>query len=172
MLLRFLRSFFVNAPLSVWFGYITAYWPSNAQFVNYTAVSDAVLAQCWKQAQQQLATQPFPLAGQGTSDSHAPDMRALTVQPSHVTVVPVAEVSQADLAAATGDSAWLKVASPTGTILVEADNGFLGYEAAHAVTETWRKPRVYAATSEMPNVLVYEFQNIILSRLGYDVSGR
>ncbi len=36
----------------------------------------------------------------------------------------------------------------------------------------WRKPRVYAVASLIPTTLSYEFQNIILSQLGYDASGR
>jgi hypothetical protein len=31
---------------------------------------------------------------------------------------------------------------------------------------------VYAAASEVPVVLQYEFENIILSKLGYNVEGR
>jgi hypothetical protein len=170
--LRLLRSMFVNAPLSVWFGYITAYWPTSATFINYTAVADEVLAQCWQQAQQQLATQPFPLDGAGTTGMHPADPRALTVAAQHLTVVPVPDVSPTDLATATGLAAWLKVPQPSGTILVEENNGLLGYITAHAVTETWRKPRVYAAASQIPTVLIYEFQNIILHKLGYNVEGR
>jgi len=101
---------------------------------------------------------------------HAADPRALTVQPKHVTVVSVPDVPIADLIKI--DPAWSKDKDPSGTILSETGNGFLGYTTCHAVTETWRKPRVYAAASQVPAVLVYEFQNIILHELGYDVEGR
>src|ERR1019366_9306583 len=85
--IRLLRSMFVQMPLEIWFRFITAYWPTNAQFVNATAVSDAVLAEQWKLAQHGLATAPFPLSVIMPVEVHAADPRALTVQPKHVTVV-------------------------------------------------------------------------------------
>jgi hypothetical protein len=169
MLVRFLRSFFVQMPLTLWFRFITAYVPSSATFVNCTNVSDAVLAQQWLAAQQGLATAPFPQNDSG-GNMHAADPRALTVHPEHVTVVSVPDVPIADLVKI--DPAWAKDKDPSGAIIFTGGNGILDYTACHAFTCPWRKPRVYAAASEIPNVLSYEFQNIILNKLGYDVSAR
>jgi hypothetical protein len=146
--LRFLYSFFVQMPLTVWFRFITAYVPTNAIFINYTSVSDVVLQEQWLMAQQGLASAPFPMnySGGGT---HAADPRALTVQPKHVTVVSVPDITK-------------------GVIVTPA----FDYVNCHSFACCWRKPRVYAAASEVPVTLMYEFQNVILSKLGYDVSAR
>jgi|ERR1017187_3411309 hypothetical protein len=167
--MRFLRSFFVQMPLTLWFRFITAYWPSSTAFINYTSVSDAVLAQQWALAQHSLATAPFPQNYSG-GNMHAADPRALTVQPEHVTVVSVPDVPIADLVKI--DPAWAKDKDPSGAIIFTGGNGLLGYTPCHAFSLCYKKPRVYAAASEIPNVLSYEFQNLILSRLGYDVSAR
>ena len=164
--IRLLRSMFVQMPLEIWFRFITAYWPTNAQFVNATAVSDAVLAEQWKLAQQGLATAPFPLNDQG-SNMHAADPRALTVQPKHVTVVSVPDTPISDLVKV--DAAWAKDKDPSGAILLLVG---LEYTTCHSFACCWRKPRVYAAQSKVPVTLAYEFQNIILAELGYDVSNR
>src|ERR1019366_7754830 len=92
---RFLRCFFVQMPFMLWFRFLTAYVPSSATFVNYTNVSDAVLMQQWTLAQRGLATAPFPQNYSG-GNMHAADPRALTVQPKHVTVVSVPDLSVAD----------------------------------------------------------------------------
>ena len=164
--IRLLRSMFVQMPLEIWFRFITAYWPTNAQFVNATAVSDAVLAEQWKLAQQGLATAPFPLNDQG-SNMHAADPRALTVQPKHVTVVSVPDTPISDLVKI--DAAWSKDKDPSGAILLLVG---LEYTTCHSFACCWHKPRVYAAASKIPVTLAYEMQNIILAELGYDVSAR
>ena len=100
---------------------------------------------------------------------HAPEPRALTVVPKHVTVVSVPDVSVADLASF--DSNW-KVGvdkDPSGVITMIAG---LTYTTCHSFACCWRKPRVYAAASKIPVTLAYEFANLILSDLGYDVSSR
>ena len=164
--IRLLRSMFVQMPLEIWFRFITAYWPTNAQFVNATAVSDAVLAEQWKLAQQGLATAPFPLNDQG-SNMHAADPRALTVQPKHVTVVSVPDTPISDLVKV--NAAWAKDKDPSGAILLLVG---LEYTTCHSFAACWKKPRIYAATSKIPTTLAYEMQNIILAELGYDVSAR
>ena len=164
--LRLLQSVFVQLPLEIWFRFITAYVPSSTTFVNYSSATTAELSHAWATAQQQLATSPFPMSAAG-GNNHPADPRALTVQPEHVTVVSVPDVPISDLTKI--DPAWSKDKDPSGAILL---NSGTSYTTCHAFTCTWRKPRVYAATSEIPNVLTYEFQNIILSKLGYDVSQR
>ena len=165
-IVRFLHSMFVQMPLEVWFRFITAYWPSSVQFVNCSGVSDAVLMEQWALAQQSLATAPFPLNDQG-SNMHAADPRALTVQPKHVTVVSVPDTPISDLVKI--DAAWSKDKDPSGAILLLVG---LEYTTCHSFACCWHKPRVYAAASKIPVTLAYEFQNIILAELGYDVSNR
>jgi len=164
--LRFLYSFFVQMPLQVWFRFITAYWPSSATFVNYTAVPVDVLTQQWSIAQQGLALAPFPGNDSG-GDMHPADPRALTVQPKHVTVISVPDTPVSDLVKF--DSAWAKDKDPSGAILLETGTT---YTTCHSFACCWKKPRVYAAESKIPVTLAYEFANIILSELGYDVSSR
>jgi hypothetical protein len=167
---RFLHSLFIQMPAQVWFRVLSLAIPSSAQFVNHTNVSDSVLMDAWKAAQTNLATNPFPTSGQGTAGNHPPDPRALTVQPSNVAVVPVPDTPISDLIKV--DPAWKADKDPSGTILIDFAAGFMEYTTVHAVTMPWTRPRVYAAASEVPKVLSYEFENIILAKLGYNVEGR
>jgi hypothetical protein len=146
--LRFLYAFFVQMPLSIYWRYLTAYVPSTATFINYTSVSDAALQEQWTLAQQGLASASFPMTCSG-GPMHAADPRALTVKPKHVTVVSVQDI--------------------TPGAIVTPD---MSQERCHSFAEPWHKPRVYAAQSKVPVTLAYEFENLILSDLGYDVSGR
>lgn len=168
---RVLHSFFIELPAKLWMRWISLVIPSNAQFINYTNVSDAVLMDAWKQAQQHLSTGPFPSGAYGPAD-HAADPRALTVHPKNVAVIAVSDTSIRDLGKV--DPAWAKdgKADPSGAFIVAIGQGFLEYQACHAMTFTWTRPRVYAAASEIPRVLSYEFENIILANLGYNVEGR
>jgi hypothetical protein len=167
---RFLHSLFIQVPAQVWFRFLSLVIPSSSQFINHTNVSDAVLMDAWKQAQQHLATSSFPLSGQGTAGSHPPDPRALSIQPNKVAVVSVPDTPISDLVKVDPD--WKVGKDPSGAILIDFAAGFLEYTTVHAVTMPWTRPRVYAASSEVPLVLSYEFENIILSRLGYNVEGR
>src|ERR1035437_3983551 len=103
---RFLYSFFVQTPLQVWFRFLTAFWPSSVQFVNYSSATTASLQAQWKTAQQRIGAAPWPSSIGGPM--HAADPRALTVLPKHVTVVAVPDVPVAQLAIASGEAAWLK----------------------------------------------------------------
>ena len=147
-ILRFLYSFFVQMPLEIYWRFLTAYIPSGATFVNYTSVPDSVLLQQWNLAQQGLATAPFPMTCDGGA-MHAADPRALTVSPKHVTVVSVPDITP-------------------GAIVTPDMNEI----PCHSFACCWRKPRVYAAASKIPVTLAYEFENVILSELGVDVSAR
>src|ERR1035437_473376 len=94
---RFLYSFFILMPAQFWMRWICLVIPSSKGIINNTSVSDAVLANAWKLAQQGLATAPFPMDTVGGS-MHPADPRALTVQPKNLTVVGVADVPIATLA--------------------------------------------------------------------------
>jgi len=146
--LRFLYGFFVQMPLEIWFRFLTAYVPTSATFINYTNVPLSDLMQQWSLAQQGLATAPFPQNDEG-SDMHPAMPAALTVQPKHVTVVSVTDITPG------------AIVTPDFT-----------EEPCHSFACCWRKPRVYAAASKVPVTLAYEFQNIILNELGINVSSR
>jgi hypothetical protein len=166
---RILHSFFIEMPAKVWFRFLSHLIPSSAQFVNYTNVSDAVLLAAWKQAQTHLGTQSFPDSAYGPAN-HPADPRALTIQPSNVAVVSVPDTKISDLAKV--DPAWGQDKDPSRTIIVPIGQGFLEYQACAAMTFTWARPRVYAAASQIPDVLSYEFESIILSKLGFNVENR
>ena len=147
-ILRFLYSFFVQMPLQIYWRFLTAYVPSSVTWINYTSVPDSVLLQQWTLAQQGLASAPFPMTC-GNGPMHPAMPAALQVQPRHVTVVSVQDI--------------------TPGAIVTPD---MTEERCHSFAEVWRKPRIYAAESEIPVTLSYEMENIIISRLGVDVSGR
>ena len=135
-------------PLEIYWRFLTAYIPSGATFVNYTSVPDSVLLQQWNLGQQGLATAPFPMTCDG-GPMHAADPRALTVQPKHVTVVSVPDITP-------------------GAIVTPDMNEI----PCHSFACCWKRPRIYGAASKIPVTLAYEFQNVILSELGVDVSAR
>jgi hypothetical protein len=164
---RFLQSFFINTPLTVWFRWLSLikFWQKDT-FINYTSLSNAQLQTIWNQAAQGLATQQIPLNTTG-GELQPPDPKALTVQPENVSVISFPDWSVADLVKI--DPAWANHAVPTGTFAV--DTG-LDYETVAGITMPWTRPRIYGATSVLAAVLVWEFQNVILDKLGYDVSGR
>lgn len=167
--LRFLYSFFVQMPVEFWNRWLSLLIPSNKQFINYTSVSDDVLMEYWKKAQQELATKPFPMNTVG-GEPHPPDPKALTHMPHHVTVVSVPDEPVSELVKF--DKNWAGHKVPTGAFFITA-SGFLEYTTVSGVTcPWWRRPRVYGAASEIPTVLVWEFQNVILSELGYSVESR
>jgi hypothetical protein len=167
VVVRTLQSIFINTPLVVWFRWLSLamFWKKDT-FVNYTPLTYVQLMSIWSTAQQGLATQQIPLSTNGTN-LQPPDKRALTVQPENVSVIAMPDWSVADLVKI--DPAWAGHATPTGTFAV--DDG-IDYETVAGITMPWTRPRIYGATSVLANVLVWEFQNVILDKLGYDVSTR
>jgi len=164
---RFLQSFFINMPLTVWFRWLSLamFWKKDT-FVNYSSLTYVQLMGIWSTAQQGLATQQIPISTDGTN-LHPPDPRALTVQPENVSVISMPDWSIADLEKI--DPAWSKDKDPSGSFAV--DTG-IDYETVAGITMPWKRPRIYGATSVLATVLVWEFQNVILDKLGYDVSTR
>src|SRR5271166_1806187 len=165
---RFLQSFFINTPLTVWFRFLApvlTFW-QNETLINDTALTDAQLLAIWNTAAQGLATQQIPISTNGTNLQPA-DPRALTIKPENLTVVSMPDWTIADLEKI--DPAWSKDKDPSGSFAV--DTGF-DYETVAGITMPWTRPRIYGATSVLSTVLVWEFQNVILNKLGYDVSSR
>jgi hypothetical protein len=165
---RFLQSLFIQTPISLWYRLLAPclYFWKNTTFDNDTALTDSQLLSIWVIAQQGLATQQIPMNTSGGA-LHAPDPRALGVQPKNIAVISVPDWSPADLAKI--DPAWAGHAVPTGSFA--ANEGF-AYETVSGITHTWVRPRIYGAQSVLGAVLVWEFQNVILDTLGYDVSNR
>jgi len=170
LFVRFIYSVFVQMPEQVWMRWISLIIPSNKGIINETGYPDSVLTAAWTQAQQGLATAPFPLTDAG-GEMHPADPRALTVQPKNLTVVSVADVPIATLAKYI-DPAWAKDKDPSHTFIIDDSSGFLEYTTVAGITCPWTRPRVYGAQSVIPTVCVYEFQNVILKELGYDISAR
>lgn len=156
--LRILYSVFVQTPMLVWFRFLSYPLPQNVLDARYMAA--------WTEAQQSLATAAFTVSAYGNVP-RAADKRALTVLPHGVTVIPCPDDMIANLIKV--NPAWQKDKDPSGAILAETG---LSYTPVHAFTIPGRHARVYAAATEIPAVLSWEFENIILARLGYDVSGR
>lgn len=169
MFARILHSILIEVPAQVWMRVLCLAIPSNKQFLNYTNVSDAVLLDAWKAAQLNLANNPFPQNTHG-GDLHKGDARALTVQPRNVAVVSVPDTTIADLTKT--DPTWADGKDPSGAIAIPMGQGFLEYNACVAMTMCWTRPRVYAAATKVAAVVQYEFENIILSKLGYNVENR
>jgi hypothetical protein len=166
---RLLYSFFIQMPMQLWMRWLCLIIPSGKGIINLTPYPDAALASAWTQAQRGLATAPFPLDDAGGS-IHPADPRALTVQPKNLTVVSVDDVPIATLVEYI-DPAWAKDTDPSHTFLI-TNSGFLEYETVAGMTCPWTRPRVYGASSVIPTVCVYEFQNVILAELGYNVENR
>src|ERR1035437_3861712 len=153
-------------PVTLWLRFISLVEPGvNETFVNYTNLTTVELNLAWMEAQNSLATQPFPLSSGGPL--HAADPKALTISAKNVTVVACPDEPVSNLVKV--NPAWTTHKDPSGTILESI--GF-SYQEVHSIACCWTRPRVYAAASELSAVLVYEFSNIILSQLGYDVSAR
>lgn len=155
--LRFLHSFFVQMPCLLWFKFLSWPLPQNTLDAGFSI---------WWAAQKNLAENNFTLSAYGNVP-HPPDKRALTVQPRGVELIYCPDEPISNLVKL--NAAWGKHTDPSGTIL--QSSGF-DYNTVHAFTICGKHARVYAAASEIPSVLQYEFENIILARLGYDVSDR
>lgn len=154
---RLLRSI-PELVMLIWFKFLS-YPLQQAQL-------DPIYAASFTTAQKNIAAQTFTLSAYENS-RHAPDPNALKVAPVGITVVPCPDLSLVDLIKVGNEYKVDK--EPTGAILQRVG---LSYSADHAFTLIGRHARVYAATSQIPAVLVYEFENVILDRLGYDTSSR
>jgi hypothetical protein len=161
---RIIRSIFVSLPIELWLRSFARLFPGYT-WANYTDETDDRLMIAWEEAQEAIANGDWTTAIGGPKGKA--DTRALSVLPTNVAVIPVNDWPISDLVKV--DSRWEKDKDPSGAfgLLVGAT-----YTLCHACTEVWSRPRVYAALSQIPDVLSYEFQTIILAKLGYVVSGR
>lgn len=148
---------------------------SPVGFVNETKHSDAQLWSLWQAAQQSLAQQVDlnPLAQQldnATPQILPGDARAFTVSPHQLVVSSQPDVSSAALYAATGTMH----SDPTGLIACPQPCN-VSYAPAYSL---YGRPATnYAASWEFEGnnfdqLVQYEFENQILSVLGYDMRWR
>jgi hypothetical protein len=146
-----------------------------AGFINQTRHSDADLQAIWTEAQQSVAQQidlnPLQQLSNGVSADIRPgDPRALTVEPPQLLVEAEPDVSSEVLLAATGEQR----ANPTGMIACPQPCN-VRYSTAYS----FYQPELtkYAASWEFDGdnfnvILEYEFENHILSVLGYNMTWR
>jgi len=149
-----------------------------SSFDNRTngGATDAQLQVLWQQAQQELATQPIvlnPVAVQvqgGVLQTTASDSRADQVQPQCVAVITIPDLTVAQLQTENPGVALQHQTDPTGVI--HCPEGAL---AKYCVSFTaTNNQAAYVAQSQVLNfgATGWEFENIILARLGYNTSGR
>ncbi len=124
----------------------------------------------WKIAQQTIANKESDmnpvtrLLIPGTPmQSIPPDPRALGTMPKGVKVIAVPDIPVSQLVLR--DPAWGRHSDPSGVIDCGAQ--LLAHACVDIQTNT-----VYAASSLIPQALEWEFENVILNSLGYDISGR
>ena len=139
-------------------------------FINETSASNSALMQQWTTAQQNIAVKPSDmnpvtrLLVPGTpAVTIQQDPRALTVLPRGLKVVAVPDISISQLVLR--DPAWGRQSDPSGVI--DCGAKLLAHSCVDIQANT-----VYSASSLIPQALEWEFENVILNSLGYDVSGR
>jgi len=130
----------------------------------------------WQQAQQALATQVIPLnpvtapINGGTVQTIAPDSRAYGVQPQGLAVISVPDLTAAQSQAEHPGVALQHNTDPTGVIHCP-EGAQAKYCCAFTASDN---SSVSIAASQVLNFNAtgWEFENIILARLGYNTAGR
>lgn len=148
--------------------------PAAVGFINQTHHSDANLWVIWKAAQRSIARQidlnPLQQAVGVPSRILPGDARAVGVMPRQLIVASRTDVSSASLFIATGEART----DPTGLIACPLPCN-VRYAAAYSFFEN--PQTTYAGSWEFDGnnfnvILQYEFENQILSSLGYDMKWR
>lgn len=149
--------------------------PIPSKFINQTQHSDANLQAIWMEAQQSVAQKidlnPLQrLSHNVLPDTRPGDPRALHIEPDQLLVAPEPDVASAVLFAATGD----RHTDPTGLIACPQPCN-VRYSTAFSLYHP--ELTKYAASWEFAGdnfsvILEYEFENHILSTLGYDMTWR
>lgn len=151
---------------------------TSSSFDNQTngGATDSQLQALWQQAQMELATQPIPLnpvtvqMQGGALVTITPDSRADTVQPECTAVIAIHDLTVAQLQAENPGVALQHNTDPTG--IIHCPEGAMA-RYCHSFTASNNRA-VYVSASEVLNfgATGWEFENIILARLGYSTSGR
>jgi hypothetical protein len=140
----------------------------TAGFINQTSAPMDVFWQQWREAQHEISEVGVPLnaigyASQGEPARTVLDPRASAVGPMCVTVVAVSDIPT-DLLPAE----YQNRPDPSGIVMCS----LCASKYVHSYVVLGPVPTVYVAESLVKTACEYEFENIILYKLGYDLSGR
>jgi hypothetical protein len=143
-------------------------------FENHTSASTAQLKDLWVGAQTYLATQTIPLnpvtaAARGTPVTYSPaNSRAYEIEPNGLGVYAVTDLTVAQLQSENPGMQLQHPSDPTGVVHCPDNTTHARYCVSYC-----KDGAVYVAASQVlnPGATGYEFQNVILMRLGHDVSG-
>jgi hypothetical protein len=150
--------------------------PSVTPNAVVPVVSDSQLVAMWDRAQQYLATNNIVLNAAAMAvfpgispDTHPPDQRALTTSDAGVTVATLPDLTVAQLQAENPGVTLHHNTDPTGVVHCPSNSEGAKYCASYVSGTS-----IYVAASleYSDNATGYEMQNVILSRLGYDISKR
>jgi hypothetical protein len=138
--------------------------------------TESQLQALWQQAQQELANQTITLnpvsvlVNGGVLQTVSPDSRATTVQPQCTAVIAVPDLTVVQLQAENPGVALQHNTDPTGVI--HCPDGALA-KYCHSYTASNNRA-AYVSASQVLNfgATGWEFENIILARLGYNTAGR
>jgi hypothetical protein len=150
----------------------TSHSATTDGFDNQTKglASDAQLLQLWHNAQTRLATSPISLnpvavlLNGAVNRAIAPDPRAYQINPGYVRVIALPDIPLSAL-----PPEWHNGAHPDPTGIIAQCNNVVQYCHASSSGDTvW----VAASMADSDGTTGWEFENIILARLGYDISMR
>lgn len=132
-------------------------------FVNQTSLPTSALITQWQEAQNAIAVTGVYL---DAAVDHPPthlvvDPRAMNIQPGCVTVISVPDIPVAQLPPAYAQAGYT---DPSGVIQC---GGVYVHSCVFIDTRT-----IYTAASATSTAPEYEFENLILAALGYNLSGR
>lgn len=140
--------------------------------VNKTGLPIETIKNYWRQAAVNIAMQPIVLNAasvvlQGVKGNTVPpDRRAISVKPNcFVRVYLKDDVTVAELVRQTNNIAWSKRTNPTGLLLLDG-------MAVHGYCSFWLFMCFVYGVKSNPSVLIYEFENVILAKLGYNTRER
>jgi len=139
---------------------------AGVDFVNRTTLSHEQLTARWKQAQEQIAGIGVPLdVFSKPPTNYIRDSRALAISPRNVVVdsvpdIPVSQLPSGLLPPGKKDPSGVIACSDCAQYYV------------HSYVRLTKSPNVFSAASLVEAAVKYEFENIILHQLGYDVRNR
>ena len=132
-------------------------------FINQTGLPTSALVDQWHNAQNNIAVKGVYLdAATHNPPTHfVVDTRANNIQPNCVTVISLPDIPVAQLPPAYARAGYT---DPSGVIQC---SGIYVHSCVYISSKT-----VYTAKSAEGIAPIYEFENLILAALGYDLSGR
>jgi hypothetical protein len=144
-------------------------------FDNHTSASADQLKELWVGAQTYFATQTIPLNPVTAAAKGAPvtystaDSRAYQIEPNGLSVYAVPDLTVAQLQSENPGVQLHHPTDPTGVVHCPDNASNARYCVSYC-----EGGAVYVAVSQVlnPDATGWEFQNVILMRLGYNVSGR